>query len=34
MRTWVTSEWYHEYMEDGGGYREAKAVAEKRKLQI
>jgi len=34
MHAWVTSEWYHESMEDGGGYGEAKAEVEKRKLQI
>ena len=34
MHTWVTSEWYHESMNDGGGYGEAKAAVEKRKLQI
>ena len=26
MRAWVTSEQYHESMEDGGSYREAKAA--------
>ena len=34
MCAWVTSEWYHESMEDGGSCREVKAAAEKWKLQI
>ena len=34
MHAWVTSEWYHESMEDGGGCGEAKAMEEERKLQI
>jgi len=32
MHAWVTSERYHESMEDGGGYGEAKMAAEKQKL--
>ena len=32
MQAWVTSEQYHESMEDGGGCGEAKVVVEKRKL--
>jgi len=34
MRAWVTIEWYHESMEDGGGCGEAKAAVEKRKLGL
>ena len=32
MHAWVTSERYHESMEDGGGYREAKAAMEEWRL--
>ena len=34
MRAWVTSERYHESMEDRGSYGEAKAATEKQKLEI
>ena len=32
MHAWVTSEWYHESMEDGGSWGKTMAVAEKQKL--
>ena len=34
MHAWVTLERYHKFMEDRGGYGEAKAVAKEWKLQI
>ena len=34
MHAWVTSERYHESMEDGSDCGESKVAAEKRKLQI